>query len=164
MSGRFELLTRVETFYSITSALYPYLNVEWSSTKLSFPQPPGLVREQGQGKAIGGDEQRVAKGAPAAFSQTIKKVNSQEVDFSAHASPHKFRMRFSMWQGKQAGQEPNCSLNSSHTMNDYLLSSSVDKIIWIDLNSFQMAGLTHKSNTHPRVITSSLISWCNYHF
>lgn len=96
MSSRFELLTEVETFYSITSALCPCLNVEWSSTKLSFPQPPGLVREQGQGKAIRGDEWRVIKGGPAAFSQTIKKVNSQEVDFSAHASPHKFRMKFTM--------------------------------------------------------------------
>ena len=96
MSGRFELLTGVGTFYSITSALCPCLNVAWSSTKPSFPQPPGLVREQGQGKAIGGDERRVTKGAPAAFSQTIKEVNSQEVDFSAHASAHKFRMKFSM--------------------------------------------------------------------
>lgn len=95
MSGRFELLTGVETFYSITSACCPCLNVEWSSMKPSFPQTPGLVREQGQGKAIGGDERRVTKGAPAAFSQTIKKVNSLEVDFSVNASPHKFRMKFS---------------------------------------------------------------------
>lgn len=96
MSSRFKLLTGVETFYSITSALWPCLNVEWNSTKLSFPQPPGLVREQGQGKAIRGDEQRVAKGAPAAFSQAIKKVNSLDANFSAHDSAHKFSMKFSM--------------------------------------------------------------------
>lgn len=154
----------LKLFIASLLALCPCLNVEWSSTKPSFPQPPGLVREQGQGKAIGGDERRVARGSPAAFSQTIKKVNSQELGFSAHASPHKFRMKFSMWQRKQAGQEPNCSLNSSHTMNDYLLYSSVDKMIWIDLNSSQMAGLTHKSNTYPRFITSSLISCYDYHF
>lgn len=59
MSGRFELLTRVETFYSIASALCLCLNVEWSSMKPSFPQPPGLVREQGQEKAIG-DERGVS--------------------------------------------------------------------------------------------------------
>lgn len=96
MSGRFELLTGVETFYSKSSALYPRLNVEWSSMKSCFPQPPGLIREEGQRKAIRGDEQRVTEGAAAAFSQTIKKVNSQDVDFSVLPSPLKFRMMFSL--------------------------------------------------------------------
>lgn len=92
MRGRFELLTGVETFYSKSSAL----NVEWSSMKSCFPQPPGFIREEGQRKAIRGDEQRVTEGAASAFSQTIKKVNSQDTDFSVLASPHKFRIMFSL--------------------------------------------------------------------
>lgn len=81
MSGRFELLTGVETFYSITSALCPFLNVEWNSI---FPTGTWLNREKGQEKAIGDG---VTKGAPAAFSQTVKTVNSHKVEFSAHVSP-----------------------------------------------------------------------------